>query len=59
MINKQLSNKDKEQKKSWDPQASYDKINETINGWPNWKKKAYNDMFAVSTHAKKIPIDEE
>lgn len=24
--------------------------------WPDWKKKAYNDNFANSAHAKKIII---
>lgn len=44
-------------KKNWNPQESYEKVNETINGWPNWKKDAYNKMFAVSAHAEKIPIN--
>lgn len=24
--------------------------------WPDWKKKAYNDNFANSAHAKKVQI---
>lgn len=42
--------------KNWNPQASYEKVNNTINGWPNWKKDAYNKMFAVSAHAEKVSI---
>lgn len=42
--------------KGWNPQASYEKVNNTINGWPNWKKDAYNKMFAVSAHAEKVSI---
>lgn len=41
---------------SWNPQASYEKVSDTINEWPNWKKKAYNEMFAISTHAEKLLI---
>lgn len=41
--------------KSWNPLAAYNEVNRTINNeWPDWKKQAYNEMFAVSTHAKKI-----
>lgn len=43
--------------KKWNPQADYEKVNHTImEEWPDWKKKAYNEMFAVSAHAKKIRI---
>lgn len=42
--------------KSWNPQASYEKVNKTINEWPDWKKEAYNKMFAVSAHAEKVAI---
>lgn len=42
--------------KSWNPQESYEKVNKVINGWPNWKKDAYNKMFAVSTNAKKVAV---
>ena len=42
--------------KSWNPQESYEKVNKTINEWPNWKKDAYNKMFAVSAHAEKIVV---
>lgn len=44
--------------KEWNPQASYEKVNSMINEWPNWKKDAYNKMFAVSVHAEKILIKE-
>ena len=27
-----------------------------VNEWPNWKKDAYNKMFAVSAHAEKIVV---
>lgn len=44
-------------KKSWNPQDAYDRISETINNeWPDWKKRAYNEMFAISAHAEKIMI---
>lgn len=42
--------------KNWNPQESYDKVNKTINGWPNWKKEAYNKMFAVSKNAKRVVV---
>ena len=28
-----------------------------INEWPNWKKDAYNKMFAISAHAEKIVVE--
>ena len=46
----------KANEKGWNPQESYERVNKTINGWPDWKKKAYNEIFAVSAHAEKIPI---
>lgn len=46
----------KSNEKGWDPQTSYEKVNNTISEWPNWKKDAYNKMFAVSAHAEKILI---
>lgn len=43
--------------KKWNPQAAYERVNHSITEeWPDWKKKAYNEMFAVSTHAEKILI---
>ncbi len=47
---------EKVNEKSWNPQESYEKVNQTINGWPNWKKDAYNKMFAVSAHAEKVAV---
>lgn len=44
------------EEKSWNPQEYYEKINKQINEWPDWKKQAYNDIFAVSAHAKKLDI---
>ena len=43
--------------KSWNPQESYEKVNKTINEWPNWKKDAYNKMFAISAHSEKIVVE--
>mgnify|MGYP000981580859 CR=1 FL=1 len=34
----------------------YDKIYRTIDEWPDWKKQAYNDNFAVSKYSKKLII---
>lgn len=34
----------------------YQKICTEINNWPAWKKKAYNEEFAKSTHAEKLEI---
>lgn len=48
---------DKAKKGIWNQKSSYQKISAAINAWPNWKKRAYNEMFAISTHAKKIPIE--
>lgn len=42
---------------NWDPQAPYERISKTINEWPNWEKDAYNKMFAVSAHAKRLNIE--
>ena len=42
---------------SWRTKATYEKVNADINNeWPKWKKEAYNEMFAVSAHAKKVVI---
>ena len=38
-------------------EVTYQKIdNEINNSWPEWKKKVYNEMFAVSIHAKKVNV---
>lgn len=43
--------------KRWDPTKSYKKVEESINNeWPDWKKKAYNEIFATSAHAKKLSV---
>lgn len=35
----------------------YNRVAEEINHrWPDWKKEAYNEMFAVSAHAGKISV---
>lgn len=47
---------DKDPKGIRNQKSSYQKISDEINAWPDWKKKAYNEIFAISTHAKKIPI---
>lgn len=43
--------------KTWNPKDAYKQVNDTINAWPDWKKRAYNEMFAISAHAKKLKID--
>ena len=35
----------------------YEKIHETIEGWPDWKKQAYNDNLAISRYSKKLVIN--
>lgn len=38
-------------------ESLYQKVNSEINTvCPRWKQEAYNEMFAVSTHANKIDI---
>lgn len=36
----------------------YEKVCEDINNWTDWKKNAYNEEFAVSTHAKGVALNE-
>lgn len=49
--------RNKDKGSSWNPQAAYDKVNYSINHeWPDWKKKAYNEIFAVSAHAREVSI---
>lgn len=36
----------------------YERLREEMNGWPDWKKKAYNEMFATSTHSEKLEVKE-
>lgn len=42
---------------SWTSNESYEKICKDINSWPEWKKKAYNEEFAISNHAEKVAPD--
>ena len=35
----------------------YEKICEEIDHLEPWKKKYYNDTFAISPHSKKLKID--
>ena len=41
-------------KKSWLSEELYKKVCEDISKWPDWKKRAYNEMFAGSAHARKV-----
>lgn len=36
----------------------YQELCTEINNWPAWKKKAYNEEFAKSTHAEKLEISD-
>lgn len=47
-------NIEKQTKSDLDKQVVYEKVNKEINAWPLWKKMAYNEIFAVSLHARKI-----
>lgn len=51
---KETLKKDKE--KSWNPKDAYQKVSAEINEWPNWKKKAYNEIFAISSNAKRLSV---
>ncbi|WFA08544.1 hypothetical protein [Tissierella sp. Yu-01] len=37
----------------------HETIHKTIEEWPDWKKQAYNDNFAVSKYSKKLIINEK
>lgn len=52
-----MNNDEKRNENTWDPLKNYERINNIINQWPNWKKEAHNNMFAISTHAKKVPLN--
>lgn len=41
------------------PDELYQRISAEINNWPAWKKKAYNEEFAKSTHAEKLEIEKD
>lgn len=34
-------------------ESIYKNINQTIQGWPEWKKKAYDEDFAISNYVRK------
>jgi len=56
-MNNIISNAQKKENK-WNQQSTYEKISEEIStNWPHWKKEAYNEMFAISTHATKIAVN--
>lgn len=47
-----------------EPKDSYSELYKAIRKeaeteWDNWRREYYNDVFAVSAHAIKIPIKEE
>lgn len=45
---------------NWNTTAAYNMVNQEItNEWPEWKKRAYNEMFAVSAHAQKVYISDD
>lgn len=46
----------KYKEKSWNPKDAYQKVSAEINEWPNWKKRAYNEIFAISSNAKKLSV---
>ena len=33
----------------------YEKICQEVNNFPKWKRDVYNNDYAVSTNAKKVP----
>ena len=35
------------------------KLKETINGWEDWKKQAYNEQFAISKYSEKLDIGDK
>lgn len=37
--------------------ADYIKIRKEAMKWPNWQKQYYNEIFATSKNAKKIPYN--
>ena len=37
--------------------ADYIKIRKEAMEWPNWRKQYYNEIFATSKNAKKIPYN--
>ena len=41
-----------------DKKLKYERLREEMDEWPDWKKRAYNEMFATSTHSEKLEVDE-
>jgi hypothetical protein len=41
-----------------DKKLKYERLREEMAEWPDWKKRAYNEMFATSTHSEKLEVDE-
>lgn len=39
---------------NWRSDEIYKRVNQEIDSWPEWKKEAYNEMFAFSTHTKLV-----
>lgn len=35
----------------------YERLREEMAEWPDWKKRAYNEMFATSTHSEKLEVE--
>ncbi len=44
---------EKQKIKKEEKEIIYNNINQTIKGWPEWKRKAYDENFAISQYAKK------
>jgi len=36
----------------------YERLREEMAKWPDWKKRAYNEMFATSTYSEKLEVKE-
>ena len=35
---------------------NYKRIVKKMSAWPDWKKREYNEAFAISAHAKKLTL---
>ena len=51
-----LGNEDIDQVHSSKESDVYKVIKATVDNWPNWKKKFYNECIATSLHAKKLEL---
>jgi hypothetical protein len=40
-------------------EALHEQIHKTIEEWPDWKKQAYNDNFAISKYSRKLIINDK